>query len=377
MATTLGTLSNLIAGERAPSDGETEAILNPATGEELARAHNSTPADVDRAARAARAAFEGWSQTTPAQRAAALLALADAIEEHGEELARLEALNAGKPLAAVTNDEIPAMADNLRFFAGAARCLEGRAAGEYMEGYTSFTRREAVGVIGQITPWNYPLMMAIWKIAPALAAGNTIVLKPAETTPDHDRAPGGARRRHPAGGRAERRDRPRRADRAGADRPPRGRHGLADGLGRDRQAHRAHRGGLAQASAPRARRQGAGDRLRRRRAGERAGDDRGHRLLQRRSGLHRRDARARRRRRLRRRRRRARRAGAGPRDRRHARPRDDARPAQLRAPARARRGLPGAPPGARRGRDRRRRARPAGLLPGADSGRGSRSRRTS
>jgi betaine-aldehyde dehydrogenase len=183
MATTLGTLSNFIAGERAPSDGETEAILNPATGEELARAHNSTAADVDRAVRAARAAFDGWSQTTPAQRASALLALADAIEEHGEEIARLEALNAGKPLAAVTNDEIPAMADNLRFFAGAARCLEGRAAGEYLEGYTSFTRREAVGVIGQITPWNYPLMMAIWKIAPALAAGNTIVLKPAETTP--------------------------------------------------------------------------------------------------------------------------------------------------------------------------------------------------
>jgi betaine-aldehyde dehydrogenase len=183
MASTLGTLSNFIAGERAPSDGESEAILNPATGEELARAHNSTPADVDRAVRAARAAFEGWSQRTPAQRAAALLALADAIEEHGEELARLEALNAGKPLAAVTNDEIPAMADNLRFFAGAARCLEGRAAGEYLEGYTSFTRREAVGVIGQITPWNYPLMMAVWKLAPALAAGNTIVLKPAETTP--------------------------------------------------------------------------------------------------------------------------------------------------------------------------------------------------
>jgi betaine-aldehyde dehydrogenase len=183
MASTAGTLSNFIAGERAPSEGETEAILNPATGEELARAHNSTPQDVDRAVRAARAAFAGWSQTTPAQRSAALLALADAIEEHGEELARLEALNAGKPLAAVQSDEIPAMADNLRFFAGAARCLEGRAAGEYMEGYTSFARREAVGVIGQITPWNYPLMMAIWKIAPALAAGNTIVLKPAETTP--------------------------------------------------------------------------------------------------------------------------------------------------------------------------------------------------
>ncbi|HEY3828748.1 MAG TPA: gamma-aminobutyraldehyde dehydrogenase [Solirubrobacteraceae bacterium] len=183
MATQLGTLSNFINGEQAPSDGESEAVLNPASGEELARAHNSTVLDVDRAVRAARAAFPAWSQTTPAQRATALLGLADMIEEHGEELARLEALNAGKPLAAVTNDEIPAMADNLRFFAGAARCLEGRAAGEYMEGYTSFTRREAIGVIGQITPWNYPLMMAIWKIAPALAAGNTIVLKPAETTP--------------------------------------------------------------------------------------------------------------------------------------------------------------------------------------------------
>ncbi len=183
MATELSTLSNFVGGERVSSDGELEAILNPATGEQLAQAHNSTPADVDRAVAAARAAFGGWSQTTPAQRATALLALADAIEAHGEEIARLEALNAGKPIAAVRSDEIPVMADNLRFFAGAARCLEGRAAGEYMEGYTSFTRREAVGVIGQVTPWNYPLMMAIWKIAPALAAGNTVVLKPAETTP--------------------------------------------------------------------------------------------------------------------------------------------------------------------------------------------------
>ncbi len=183
MATHTETLSNFIDGERASSDGETEAILNPATGEELARAHNSTAQDVDRAVRAARAAFGGWSQTTPAVRAAALLGLADAIEEHAEELARLEALNAGKPLTAVARDELPVMADNLRFFAGAARCTEGRAAGEYMEGYTSFVRREAVGVVGQITPWNYPLMMAIWKIGPALAAGCTIVLKPAETTP--------------------------------------------------------------------------------------------------------------------------------------------------------------------------------------------------
>src|SRR5271154_3404758 len=179
----LGVLGNLIDGEEVASEGETEAIFNPATGEELARAPISTPEEVDHAVRAARRAFAGWSEATPAQRAQALLDLAAMLEEHAEEIARLEALNAGKPLAAVENDEIPVMVDNLRFFAGAARCLEGRAAGEYMEGYTSFTRREAVGGIGQITPWNYPLMMAIWKIGPALAAGNTIVLKPAETTP--------------------------------------------------------------------------------------------------------------------------------------------------------------------------------------------------
>ncbi len=183
MASTAETLTNFIDGEPAPATGETEPVLNPATAEELAQAPVSGPEEVDRAVRAARSAFEGWSGTTPAQRAQALLSLADLIEENGEEIARLEALNAGKPIEAVKSDEIPVMADNLRFFAGAARCLEGRAAGEYMEGYTSFTRREAVGVIGQITPWNYPLMMAIWKIGPALAAGNTVVLKPAETTP--------------------------------------------------------------------------------------------------------------------------------------------------------------------------------------------------
>ena len=183
MARKLGVLPNFIDGERVASTGETEPILNPATGEELARAPISSPQDVERAVGAARRAFGGWSEAPPAQRAQALLALAQKLQEHGEEIARLEALNAGKPLAAVESDEIPVMVDNLRFFAGAARCLEGRAAGEYMEGYTSFTRREAVGVIGQITPWNYPLMMAIWKIGPALAAGNTIVLKPAETTP--------------------------------------------------------------------------------------------------------------------------------------------------------------------------------------------------
>ena len=177
-------LRNLIDGDPAAGDGEERmAVLNPATGEELWNAPVSEVGDVDRAVAAARRAFEGWSQRTPAERSQALLALASMLEQHGEELARLEALNAGKPIVAVSRDELPAMADNLRFFAGAARCLEGRAAGEYMQGYTSFTRREAIGVIAQITPWNYPLMMAIWKIAPALAAGNTIVLKPAETTP--------------------------------------------------------------------------------------------------------------------------------------------------------------------------------------------------
>ncbi len=183
MASTVETLSNFIDGEQAAAAGETEPVLNPATGEEIARAPRSGPEEVDRAVMAARRAFEPWSRTTPAQRAQALLAIADVVEEHGEEIARLEALNAGKPIEAAKNDEVPVMADNLRFFAGAARCLEGRAAGEYMEGYTSFTRREAVGVIGQVTPWNYPLMMAIWKFGPAIAAGNTVVLKPAETTP--------------------------------------------------------------------------------------------------------------------------------------------------------------------------------------------------
>ncbi|HLB20846.1 MAG TPA: gamma-aminobutyraldehyde dehydrogenase [Solirubrobacteraceae bacterium] len=183
MATTTETLSNFIDGQAVVSAGDVEPVLNPATGEQLAQAPIATPQEVDGAVRAARTAFAGWSKTTPAQRAEALLGMADVLEEHGEEIARLEALNAGKPIEAVKDDEIAVMVDNLRFFAGAARVLEGRAAGEYMEGYTSFTRREAVGVIGQVTPWNYPLMMAIWKIAPAIAAGNTVVLKPAETTP--------------------------------------------------------------------------------------------------------------------------------------------------------------------------------------------------
>jgi betaine-aldehyde dehydrogenase len=178
------TLKNFIDGEFiAPVEGQTEPVLNPATGEVIAQAPVSSAADVELAVSAARRAFGGWSTATPGERSLALLKLAETIEAHAEELSELEADNAGKPIGAVREDELPFIVDNLRFFAGAARGLEGRAAGEYASGYTSMTRREPIGVIGQITPWNYPLMMAIWKIGPALAAGNTIVLKPAETTP--------------------------------------------------------------------------------------------------------------------------------------------------------------------------------------------------
>jgi betaine-aldehyde dehydrogenase len=184
MATATDTLKNFIDGEFVdPADGRTSAVINPSTGEEIARAPESTREDVDRAVRAARAAFDGWARRTPGERSAALLGLADRIEEHADELAELESANAGKPLQAVKDDEIPAMADNLRFFAGAARVLEGKAAGEYLAGHTSIIRREPVGVAGQIAPWNYPMMMAVWKIGPALATGCTIVLKPAPTTP--------------------------------------------------------------------------------------------------------------------------------------------------------------------------------------------------
>jgi betaine-aldehyde dehydrogenase len=184
MATAVQTVKNFIDGQPVdPASGETAPVLNPATGEEIARAPLSGDEDVGRAVAAARRAFDGWAATPPGERALALLRIADAIEERADELAQLEATNAGKPLAAFRDDEIPFMVDNLRFFAGAARCLEGKPAGEYIEGYTSMIRREPVGVIGQIAPWNYPLMMAVWKIGPALATGNTVALKPAPTTP--------------------------------------------------------------------------------------------------------------------------------------------------------------------------------------------------
>src|ERR671923_2977163 len=177
-------LQNFIDGEFVdPADGATEEVLNPATAEPIAEAPLSTEEDVNRAVAAARRAFDGYAKTTPGERALMLLKLAEAIEERADEIADLESANAGKPRHAFVEDEIPFLVDNLRFFAGAARCLEGRASGEYLEGYTSIVRREPVGVVGQITPWNYPLMMAVWKMGPALAAGNAVVLKPAETTP--------------------------------------------------------------------------------------------------------------------------------------------------------------------------------------------------
>src|SRR5918995_1786700 len=185
MATATKTkLQNFIDGDFvAPAEGATEEVINPAKGEAIAEAPLSTKEDVDRAVAAARKAFDGWSTTTPAERSTALLKLADAIDEHAEELADLESADAGKPRGAFLEDEIPACSDQVRFFAGAARNLEGKAAGEYMDGRTSMVRREAVGVVGQISPWNYPLMMAVWKIGPAFAAGCTSVLKPAENTP--------------------------------------------------------------------------------------------------------------------------------------------------------------------------------------------------
>jgi betaine-aldehyde dehydrogenase len=184
MNTTVTVLQNFIDGEwMHAADGQREPVLNPATAGQIAEAPVSGARDVDRAVAAARRAFEGWSHTTPAARAEALLKLSDALEERAEELGRLEAENAGKPLRVAIEDDIPGAAADLRFFAGAARCLEGTAAGEYIDAHTSFVRREPVGVIGQIAPWNYPLSMAIWKVGPALAAGNTVVLKPAETTP--------------------------------------------------------------------------------------------------------------------------------------------------------------------------------------------------
>lgn len=175
---------NFIGGEWvAATSGATDAVLDPATGQSLGDVASSDKADVDAAVAAAAAAFAGeWGQTTPGDRSNALWKLAQVLEDHADELGTLESRNVGKPINTMA-DEMGQMIDHLRFFAGAARTLEGRAAGEYMAGYTSMLRRDPLGVVGSITPWNYPLMMAIWKIGPALATGNTVVLKPSELTP--------------------------------------------------------------------------------------------------------------------------------------------------------------------------------------------------
>jgi 1-pyrroline dehydrogenase len=183
MSTTQATNQIFVGGEWVDAaSGETMQVLNPATGEAIAEVPSCSAEDVDRAVAAARDALPEWLDATPQERGELLLKLASIVDEHGEELARIESVNVGKPLS-YARDEMPVCADNLRFFAGAARMLEGKSAGEYMRGYTSFIRREPIGIVGGIAPWNYPLMMAVWKLGPALAAGNVQVLKPSEQTP--------------------------------------------------------------------------------------------------------------------------------------------------------------------------------------------------
>ncbi|GHJ31727.1 MULTISPECIES: gamma-aminobutyraldehyde dehydrogenase [Streptomyces] len=184
MTTELRRLRNYIDGEfRDAADGRTTEVVNPATGEPYATAPLSGAADVDAAMAAAEAAFPAWRDLVPGERQKALLKIADAFEARAEELIATESENTGKPIGLTRDEEIPPMIDQIRFFAGAARMLEGRSAGEYMEGLTSIIRREPVGVCAQVAPWNYPMMMAVWKFAPALAAGNTVVIKPSDTTP--------------------------------------------------------------------------------------------------------------------------------------------------------------------------------------------------
>jgi betaine-aldehyde dehydrogenase len=178
------TFRNVINGELVDSaSGETYDVIDPTTGEVYAHAPMSGPEDVDRAYEAAARAFETWGESTPQDRAAALLKIADAVEARVEEINEVECRDTGKPRGLTMEEEMPYASDHFRFFAGAARVLEGRSAGEYMADHTSWVRREPIGVVGQVTPWNYPLMMMVWKVAPALAAGNTIVLKPSDTTP--------------------------------------------------------------------------------------------------------------------------------------------------------------------------------------------------
>ena len=173
----------LIGGKFVTGEGEAHPVLNARTGETIAQVHDATTIEVEAAVAAAQKAFETWSRTTPAERSALLLKLADAIDKDADGLASVESLNTGKPKIRMLQDEMPVGSDCFRYFAGAVRTMHGLATGEYLTGYTSMIRRDPVGIVGSIAPWNYPLMMAIWKIAPALAGGNTLVLKPSELTP--------------------------------------------------------------------------------------------------------------------------------------------------------------------------------------------------
>ena len=287
-------LRNFVDGSWVDAkDGRTSQVVDPSTGQAYAEAALSGAEDVDMACRAAASAFERWRDSTPAERSRMLLRLADGLEARAEEFIVAEGRNTGKPLALTRSEELPPLIDQVRFFAGAARILEGRSAGEYLAGHTSWIRREPIGVCAQVTPWNYPLMMAIWKISPALAAGNTVVLKPSDTTPvttlmlaelageifppgvfnviTGDRDTGRALIAHPI---------PQMVSITGSVRA-------------GREVATAARG-RSEEGPPRARGQGTGCCLRRCR---RRGRRRGHcrcRFLQRRSGLHRRDAGARR-----------------------------------------------------------------------------------
>ncbi len=269
------------------SDGATRDVINPATGEVIASVQEGTAEDANRAIAAAKKAFEDvWFDSTPKDRQLALLKLADRVEEHAEEIVQLEARNVGKPVAVTMSEEIPPIVDNLRFFGGAARTMEGRSAGEYMQGFTSIVRREPIGVAGLIAPWNYPLMMAIWKIGPALATGNTVVLKPSELTPltalklaelAADMFPPGVFNvitgdGVPVGDTMVRS-------------PDVGIVSLTGDVGTGKLIH-SQRQRLIETCAPGAGRQGPGHHLRRRRYRDRGrvGEDR--RLLQRRTGLH-------------------------------------------------------------------------------------------
>ncbi len=294
MSATTTSYKNFVGGDWVDAaSGETMEVVNPATGETIGEVPSCGAADVDRAVEAAKKALPDWLDATPKERSELLHKLADVLDEHGEELAQLESLNVGKPLMA-SRDEMPFSADNLRFFAGAARHLEGQSAGEYIKGYTSIIRREPLGIVGGICPWNYPLMMAVWKMGPALAAGNVQILKPSEQTPlsllrfvqlAQEVIPAGVLQvvtgdGVPVGERLVAHPDVRLVSLTGD---------VSTG-----KRHRPQRGGHAQARPPRAGRQGADGRLRRRRP---EGGRRGHparRLLELRPGLHGRLARDRR-----------------------------------------------------------------------------------